>query len=505
MVPSEEDLMTAIPSAPASDNDNDNDEFYDDIGYNKLLDEYNALAHKDHEISRSISKLRTHVDKCQELEKLIKDQASDLEHAKQQTSALMKLDATQQKESDEKMVRIRNMEEDTQKKHNAITKHEERIKEMETENNTVQRRIAYGPGPTDEQIQKKCTLSTAIDHYRSNAKVNCIRFAELKSQIERTEKEVEASIKERDQSIANLEAINGMIDIAQEREQNAALQVNEAERSREIWIETLRVAKIDLADLKTELDGDKQIIHDCEQEIEELQKAQLSCAKEIEVLGQTEDKTTQELQRIRSENKEIEEGNHDKQQTLQVMYKDRDSLNKERAKAYKVRELIAAKIAATDKERGIVQNEADVISVNITKLELEVPAIKKDMELLKRHIKRADHEYELVSRKIGLSKQGSSRVADIIVSNENTILSHQAELTGISRAICELQKDRETLLVEESKDEERLKRIFEMLQVSCLYILVYYVLSLYMLVLKPLPFICSTLTYKEKTGISEVT
>ena len=298
--------MTAIPSAPAS---SDNDEFYDDIGYNKLLDEYNALAHKDHEISRSISKLRTHVDKCQELEKLIEDQASDLEHAKQQTSALMKLDATQQKESDEKIESIRNMEEETQKIYNAITKHKEHIEEMESENNAVHRRIAYGSGPTDEQIQKKCTLSNAIDHYRSNAKVNCIRFAELKSQIERTEKEVEASIKERDQSIANLEAINGMIDIAQEREQNAALQVNEAERSREILIETLRVTKIDLADLKTELDGDKQIIHDCEQEIEELQKAQLGTTKEIEVLGQTEDKTTKELQRIRSENKEIEEGN----------------------------------------------------------------------------------------------------------------------------------------------------------------------------------------------------
>ena len=215
----------------------------------------------------------------------------------------------QQTESDEKMERIRKMEEDTQKIHNAITKHKEHIEEMESENNTVQRRIAYGPGPTDEQIQKKCTLSNAIDHYRSNAKVHSIRLADLKSQIERTEKEVEASIKERDQSIANLEAINGMIDIAREREQNAALQVSEAESSREILIETLRVAKIDLADLKTELDGDKQIIHDCEQEIEELQKAQLSCTKEIEVLGQTEDKTTKELQRIRSENKEIEEGN----------------------------------------------------------------------------------------------------------------------------------------------------------------------------------------------------
>ena len=61
MVPSEGKevfAMTAIPSAPASDlASSDNDEFYDDIGYNKLLDEYNALAHKDHEISRSISKL----------------------------------------------------------------------------------------------------------------------------------------------------------------------------------------------------------------------------------------------------------------------------------------------------------------------------------------------------------------------------------------------------------------------------------------------------------------
>ena len=167
MVPSEGKevfAMTAIPSAPASDlASSDNDEFYDDIGYNKLLDEYNALAHKDHEISRSISKLRTHVDKCQELEKLIKDQASDLANAKQQTSGLMKLDATQQKESDEKMERIRKMEEDTQKIYNAITTKNGGIKEMESENNTVQRRIAYGPGPTDEQIEKKCTLSTAID------------------------------------------------------------------------------------------------------------------------------------------------------------------------------------------------------------------------------------------------------------------------------------------------------------------------------------------------------
>ena len=384
------------------------------------------------------------------------------------------------------------MEEETKKIHNAIKKHEEHTTEMESEIDTVEQRIAYGPGPTDEQVQKKCDLSSAIDQYRSNAKQNSIRITDLKSEIERTEKEVEVSIKERDQSIANLNAVNDMIDSAEERQQNAALQLKKAKRSREILAEKLSVAKKGLADLKDELDGDKQIIHDCEQEIEQLLKAQQSCTKEIEVLGQTEDKTTQELLRTRSENKEIEEGNHDKQKSLELIHKDNDNLNKERAKENKVQELIAAKMATTDKERAIHQNKADIIRINITKLELEIPAIKKETEVLKRDIKRADHEFELISRKIGLSRQGSSRVADIIASNKNTMLSQQAELTGISRAICELQKDRETLILEESKDEERLKRIFEMLQVSCLYISVY-VLSLYMLVFKPLP--CLLYTY----------
>ena len=64
----------------------------------------------------------------------------------------------------------------------------------------------------------------------------------------------------------------------------------------------------------------------------------------------------------------------------------------------------------------------------ITKLELEIPAIKKEMEDMKRDIKRADHEFELISRKIGLSKQGSSCVADIIASNENTMLVSRPSL-----------------------------------------------------------------------------
>ena len=67
-----------------------------------------------------------------------------------------------------------------------------------------------------------------------------------------------------------------------------------------------------------------------------------------------------------------------KQKLFDLSHKDRDSLIKERAKSSKVRELIAAMMAATYKERAIYQNEAAVIiSINITKLELEIPAIKK--------------------------------------------------------------------------------------------------------------------------------
>ena len=144
-----------------------------------------------------------------------------------------------------------------------------------------------------------------------------------------------------------------------------------------------------------------------------------------------------------------------------------NSLENDRAKTCKVKELINAKTSGADKERGVVQKEIDSLASITSMLEsTSIPLSRKEIKVLKREIKRQDQNFNLVNRKIGLSKKGSVRVADMIKANENTILSQQTELVVIKKAVNELQKEERELILEEKRDEESLNRIYELLRVS---------------------------------------
>ena len=173
-----------------------------------------------------------------------------------------------------------------------------------------------------------------------------------------------------------------------------------------------------------------------------------------------------DLQKIRCENKEIEESNTIEQKELQIISKERDHLRKERAKASKLRELISERTATVNKGKDQLENEIDLLAISTSKIESTFPIAHKEVEVIRREIKRAEHEYDMLSRKVGLSKQSSTRVAHIIQSNESTLLSQQNELVGINKAVDEMQRARTKLFAEESRDDERLKRVYEGVQVS---------------------------------------
>lgn len=140
---------------------------------------------------------------------------------------------------------------------------------------------------------------------------------------------------------------------------------------------------------------------------------------------------------------------------------------KDRAKASKVRGLISSKASATDKERGGVQKEADALQGLSTKLEFtDIPLARKENESMKRDIKRQEHELDLIYRKQAQKGRKNGNIADITKSNEKMLLSQHTEKEVSKKAVDELQKAREKLVSEESRDEERLGRIVEVLQVS---------------------------------------
>ena len=459
---SEVDSNTFITSIPQEEDESD---FYEDIGYNKLIEDLQSTSCTDQN-NDILSKINEKVSMCRQLDQSIREQATELAAAKQKITTLQQQDTEQQKQSDEGLESIRKMEETALRLNNEIPTKEKRINDIASEVEENKVRIEQGPGPTNEQQLKKTTLSNALECSRTNATENNIRLTNLRTNIKEMETEVETSIKQRDESLATLESVSSNLCIAKEQQQEAVANVKGATRSKEILVETLRVAQSDLVDAKNEHDSEQKAIQRVEEEVDELRVSEQNCSNEYEVLGKKEDAVVKELKSIQSSNKEIEVGNSNEQKQLDVISKERDGLDKERAKAAKLRELIAAKTNTTDKERDQHQKEVDTLAISSTKVENDIPILQKDVDVVKRDIKRSDHEFDMVSRKIGLTKRGSSRVQDILKSNENTLLTQQTELIGIKKAMKELQKAREILVAEESRDQGQLKRIFEVLQVS---------------------------------------
>lgn len=466
--------MTALPESESTHSDDENDEdaddalemLLDDIGYNKLV---GASGAADPDLSESLARLAAKVESCRELQRSLKASTDELAEAQRQTAAASRQDAEQQRVSDGRMEHIRKMEDEAARITNSIPISEARAEDLELENQELRRKIAVGPVWTEEQLAQKSSLSDAIDVSRSAVSGQNNRLAGLRSRIESAEREVDESIRRRDESIASLEAVNANIETVREEQQAVLLQTNEAERSKDILVETRRAAEADLVDLNAECDVEKNAALECEREIEHVRDEQKACVEGTCRLEQEEAELLKQLESARFENKAHEVENGSRRRQLEAIVKERQSIEKDRAKANKMRELIEARAAAADKERAALQNEADELTIKTTKLEgADNPLAKKETELLKREIRRHEAELDIVQRKIDLATKGHSRVEEMIRSNDNTLRSQQTELNEFKRACDGLQKARSKLVLEEARDVERLKRIVAVIQVrSC--------------------------------------
>ena len=455
-------FMTALPQTNSEvDSEAEDDDFFGDIGYTKLEADFKDARIEDKEFA----KLQSAVHRCRELQDTISKLKDDLAQKQEENAAAKSKDTARQKESDKKMDAIRTMEEDAAKINSStVPLCEAQVKKLEEENDLLKARIAEGPGWTEDQTRERSSLADAIERSRSEAIEEKARLAGLRSRLEIIENEVEGSARQKDSHLASLNGLNRKVDDANEQVLASEQELSEAKRSQGILVETLRVATAELTDLHAECEGEKQMVEHCLKEVAALQNEHQTYAHDFNKQAKCEDETLKELRKIRAENKDVAEGNTDKQKEVHLLTKERDALLKEREKASRLRELIDAKATSADKEKSILQKEVDALNLGIAKIESDAPLVRKEIELMKRDIRKTENELDLICRKIGVSKKASASVADIITSNENTLRSQQIELVSIKRAIDELQKMRGNNAAEEGRDEERLRRMSEVLQ-----------------------------------------
>jgi chromosome segregation ATPase len=300
--------MTALPDGDQSEDDADCD-FIEDGGFNRLANEFRHYPDPDTTTSELFTKLTSRVNRCRELRASIEARRVHLLEGSHYCEIARREEAERQGESDGVMDLIRKIEEDAVRIEKSIPKRKERVEEIEREIEETKRLIALGAGWTEDQLAERVKLSDAFERARSEANEKNANLADLRSRLGSMEKEVEASIQQRDQSIEGLECVNARISEEQQKEQAVLLQCREAERSKSVLIETLRVAEIDLSDTRAEIDVKTRNLESCEREIENSRKTRESCSGEFEELRKGEDEVSKQLTMITSENGKIDAGN----------------------------------------------------------------------------------------------------------------------------------------------------------------------------------------------------
>jgi chromosome segregation ATPase len=311
-------VMTALPDGGLSEDDDC--DFFED-SFNRLVVEFEKSP-PDPPMSESFAKLAARADRCRGLRASIDDLRARLHEESRYCEISRREEAERQRESDGMIEHIRKMEEDATKMENSTSMMEERAGELERVIGETNRSIALGPGWTEEQQKRRRELSDAIDRGQCEATENNVRLTNLRSRLSSMEKEVEDSIRRRDQSIEDLERVSAQIGEEQEKEQAVLLQCREAERSKGVLAERLRVAEIDLADMRAEYVNGTKAADDYEQEVDDLRKVRESCSRESDALRESEDEVSKELSTIVSENMEIEAGNVAKRNQLDEITKE---------------------------------------------------------------------------------------------------------------------------------------------------------------------------------------
>lgn len=270
------------------------EDFFADIGYYQFLNELeqNSLDARSQEV---FSKLQSKVKECQQREKSVGELELNLKQARLETAEASRRDAVDQKRNDELVDEIRAKEEYVNTIHSSMEEKRVLVERMEMENEELKRKIDVGPGWTESQLKEKARLSEEIQSNRKEADILNHRSADLRSSLENLEAQVKEAIKQRQEAIRHLEAVEIKIDEAEERNIVEEQKVNEAEKNLQLSEASLQHLEDDLASVKKESEEEMAAVEHLNQEMEELQLALSGCAIDMENMHQEEMRLIKEV------------------------------------------------------------------------------------------------------------------------------------------------------------------------------------------------------------------
>ena len=301
----------------------DGGSFYDDIGYNKVIAEFDETS-ADEQLLGRIRSLKDARGECQSLEASVSALEAELARARQQTRASIEADSANQKEVDERMNAIREAEDETKRLRDAIPDEQQRLVSLARDIDRVQAAIDRGSGWTEEQSKERESLVLALEECQRETDDANERLARLKSTAKSHEESVRRSECERDECAGRIEALNREKDTTNANAQSLQREIEQEEGRLASLKSSLEHSTLELGDLQSRCDGEKRSIEQAADEIEELREAQSSASKEMALFEHEHVLVQEEIDKLVVENQGVALDIEERMKQVRILETERD-------------------------------------------------------------------------------------------------------------------------------------------------------------------------------------
>lgn len=421
---------TADGGAPPEGDDGGS--FYEEIGYNKILDVCDETS-ADEQLLERIRSLKEARGDCESLEASVRALEAELARAREQTRASIEEDSANQREVDERMNAIRETEEETKRLRDAIAGEKQLLVSLAREIDGLKASIDKGSGWSKEQAKEREALVDALaECQRENDDAN-ERLARLKETANTHENDARRSEDKRDECARRIEELNREKDTIDANMHSLQQEIKQEEGRLVSLKSALEHSTLELGDLQSRCDDEKHSIEEVMDGIEELREAQSSASKEMAMLRHEQTMVQEELDKLTAENQAATRENEEQMKMVRMLAAESDrcvrsmgnclfrvlmnqlyhlhipvSIKKELAHLQKMRDSVDEQARAATREREQHDKEIDSLTAQIARLEgTDIPSVAKEVDAVARKIKRKEQELDIVQRKIGVSKVSS--------------------------------------------------------------------------------------------------
>ena len=438
------------------------EDILEDVGYYELLKQRDIILQGNPEQAELFSKLQSVANECNTLQQSIRSLGKVLVVAREEAAMSTGIDATEQKESDNKMEIIRCMEDRVATIENiSIPQELQRKTDLESDNRRIQSLIDKGSGWTPEQKEERGQLKAKLDQSQRERTEATSNLADLRSKINEKEVEVDTAVKTRDELNCNLDKIETKIINAEGELRSNRNAVEEAKRNQTALEATVEQSNSELKDLIKERDEAKDVAKSIVKERSIISTKSSNVMKELDNLVDNNSNLLDELKAIKKENLEVNAQNEAMKKVLELKRREHQDVLELRAKMAKLRVLIEQKCDDTDQTRKSLEKERNTIHFDTVQLETEIPMQAKENEALKRLAKRHLKEVELLNRKREITCRGCDMAKELINSHQSTLKTQENEILGIKMDIRQHEASQSQTDAEINRDEETLKKILQ--------------------------------------------